>query len=166
MELFRSSHNTPPLALRTSLSQHSTLFHSTTQHGQHHTARTANHSNTALYSAGTASINTETAPHSTGTASRSILHCTLSSLGRYPRLFKSLGLQDVELTCVPIPLRGWAELESIVPITYFTQLAANNGTQTHVMLKYLTLCYVIVCTQTLTRPPTNELTHNLTRLNT
>jgi hypothetical protein len=36
-------------------------------------------------------------------------------------------LQDVELTCVPLALRGWSELESVVPITYFTKLSENNG---------------------------------------
>ena len=39
-----------------------------------------------------------------------------------PRLLRAVGgLDEVELRCVPLALRGWVELERIVPITYFTQ---------------------------------------------
>ena len=45
-----------------------------------------------------------------------------------PRLLNALGcIDEVELRCVPMALRGWEELERVVPITYFTTLAANNG---------------------------------------
>ena len=44
-----------------------------------------------------------------------------------PRLLRAAGLEGVELASLALPLRGRHELESVVPITYFARLAANNG---------------------------------------
>ena len=44
-----------------------------------------------------------------------------------PRLLRAAGLHGIELRPVVLQLHGRTELERVVPITYFTRLAMNNG---------------------------------------
>ena len=44
-----------------------------------------------------------------------------------PRLLRAAGLEDVEVHAIPLLLRGRADLEAVVPITYMARLATNNG---------------------------------------
>ena len=47
-----------------------------------------------------------------------------------PRLLRAAGLRDVRLEAVPLLFRGRAELEAIVPITFFAKaLAGPWGTR-------------------------------------
>ena len=44
-----------------------------------------------------------------------------------PRLLRAAGCTEVELTVVPVQLKGRKAIEAVAPITYFAKLSSNNG---------------------------------------